>query len=52
MTDNRSLEKKLLALSKGEKVVFTDEEKQQLGNLEEITAEPGLNEEAEEAKAS
>lgn len=52
MTDNRSLEKKLLALSKGEKVVFTEEEKQQLGNLEEITAELQSGEEVEEAKAS
>lgn len=52
MTDNRSLEKKLLALSQGEKVVFTEEEKQQLGNLEEITAEPSLSKEGKETKAS
>lgn len=33
--DNRSLEKKLQALSLGENVCFTEEEKQKIENLEE-----------------
>ncbi len=36
MTDNRSLEKKLLALSRGEEVKFTKEEKQQIGQIDEL----------------
>lgn len=37
MTDNRSLESKLLALSKGQKVVLTAEEKKLIGKVEEAS---------------
>lgn len=43
MVDNRSLEKKLLALSRGEQVEFTDEEKQQVGSLDEMETDPAAN---------
>lgn len=36
MVDNRSLEKKLLALSHGEEVEFTDEEKHQIHLADEL----------------
>ncbi len=51
MVDNRSLERKLLALSKGEKVEFTAEEQSQIGYMAELnTDEPmqdALNEKAD-----
>lgn len=37
--DNRSLEKKLQALSLGENVCFTEEEKQKIENLDEALLE-------------
>jgi len=43
MIDNRSLEKKLLALSKGEEVEFTEEEMQQVGSLDEMESEQASN---------
>lgn len=52
MIDNRSLEKKLLALSHGEEVEFTEEEKRQICSHDEMDCEELAMAEKDKSKTS